>query len=283
MKERMYLVRIVYKPGLLLFLVLFILVSSACSTVLKTGDIVPGTTTELSQEKTFYTFRIVDVYPHQTDAFTQGLVFEDGVLYEGTGLQGKSSLRKVELETGRVLHRYDLPEAYFGEGITIYQDMIIQLTWKSGKGFIYNKNDFNLLSEFTYPTEGWGITHNGKTLFMSDGTSTIYFLDPLNLETTGSIEVHDDGVPVDRLNELEYINGRIYSNIWQTDRIAIINPEDGAVTGWIDLTGLLQTQDYSGPADVLNGIAYDKQGDRLFVTGKLWPYLFEIEMVAGDG
>ncbi|MDD5701149.1 MAG: glutaminyl-peptide cyclotransferase [Dehalococcoidales bacterium] len=283
MKERTNLIRIVHKPGLLLFLLLFILVSSACSTVLKTGNIVSGTAVEPSPEKIFYTFRIVDVYPHQADAFTQGLVFQDDILYEGTGLQGKSSLRKVELETGRVLHRYDLPDAYFGEGITIFQDIIIQLTWKSGKGFIYNKNDFNLLGEFTYPTEGWGITHNGKTLFMSDGTSTIYFLDPLNLQAIGSIEVHDDGVPVDRLNELEYINGRIYSNIWQTDSIAIINPEDGAVTGWIDLAGLLQSQDYSGPADVLNGIAYDAQGDRLFVTGKLWPYLFEIEIMAGAG
>jgi glutamine cyclotransferase len=228
----------------------------------------------------FYcTYEVINTYPHDPNAFTQGLVYEDGVLYEGTGLKGRSSLRKVELETGEVLQRLDLAAQYFGEGITIWEDKIIQLTWQSHIGFVYDKESFELLREFSYPTEGWGITHDGTRLIMSDGTATLHFLDPETFVETGSVQVFDSNGPVVRLNELEYINGEVYANIWQTDRIARIDPDTGKVTGWIDLTGLLSVEDLRQSVDVLNGIAYDAEHDRLFVTGKLWHKLFEIELV----
>lgn len=226
-----------------------------------------------------YTYTIVHTYPHDPNAFTQGLIFEDDVLYEGTGLWGRSSLRRVELETGEVLQIYELPDQYFGEGVTIYDDQIIQLTWKSRDGFVYNKDSFELLQTFKYQTEGWGITHDGENLIMSDGTSTLYFWDPETFEVVNQIEVYDDNGPVVRLNELEYIQGEVYANVWQTDRIARIDPQTGRVLGWINLKGLLSQEDLTQPVDVLNGIAYDAAGDRLFVTGKLWPKLFEIELV----
>jgi glutamine cyclotransferase len=227
----------------------------------------------------YYTYEVINTYLHDPEAFTQGLVYEDGVLYEGTRLKDRSSLRKVELETGKVLQEVDLAAQYFGEGITIWGDEIIQLTWQSHVGFVYDKDSFELLRQFGYPTEGWGITHDGKRLIMSDGTSTLYFLDPESLEVVGSVQVYDNNGPVVSLNELEYINGEVYANIWQTDRIVIIEPDTGEVTGWIDLTGLLSAEDLIQSVDVLNGIAYDEEHDRLFVTGKLWPRLFEIELV----
>lgn len=226
-----------------------------------------------------FTYKIVNAYPHDRSAFTQGLVFENGALYEGTGLHGRSSLRRVELETGNVLQIQKLPGQLFGEGITIFGERIIQLTWQSGIGFVYDKNSFELLKEFHYSTEGWGITHDGKHLIMSDGTPTLRFLDPETLEEIGRIEVHDKDGPVTRLNELEYVRGEIYANVWQTDRIARIAPDTGEVIGWIELAGLLSPEDRSEPVDVLNGIAYDAENDRLFVTGKLWPRLFEIELI----
>jgi uncharacterized repeat protein (TIGR01451 family) len=229
-----------------------------------------------------YTYTIVSAYPHDPDAFTQGLVYEDGVLYEGTGLRGRSTLRRVVLETGEVLQSYDLPSEYFGEGITIYGDRIIQLTWQSRVGFVYDKASFELLQEFTYPTEGWGMTYDGERLIMSDGTSTLYFWDPETLEEVGQVDVYDESGPVVKLNELEYIQGEVYANIWLTDSIAKIDPQTGRVTGWIDLTGLLDPGSVTQPVNVLNGIAYDPQNDRLFVTGKLWPALFEIDLVAID-
>jgi uncharacterized repeat protein (TIGR01451 family) len=225
-----------------------------------------------------YTYTIVNAYPHDPDAFTQGLVFEDGVLYEGTGLWGRSTLRKVTLETGEVIQSYDLPSEFFGEGITIYGDEIIQLTWRSHTGFVYERDSFDLLQEFTYPTEGWGITHDGERLIMSDGTSTLYFWDPETFEQVGQVGVYDENGPVRRLNELEYVQGKVFANVWQTDRIAIIAPQTGQVVGWIDLKGLLDPGSVSQPVDVLNGIAYDAETDRLFVTGKLWPTLFEIDL-----
>ena len=231
-----------------------------------------------SQPITIYTYQIVNTYAHDRNAFTQGLAFDNGLLYEGTGQYGNSSLRKVDLATGDVLQMRRLSSDYFGEGITIYDDTIVQLTWESHMGFLYDKNSFNLLRQFSYPTEGWGITYDGERLIMSDGTSLLHFLNPETLETTGYIEVSDNNKPVSRLNELEYVNGKVYANVWRTDRIAIIEPRDGRVTAWIDLSGLLQTQDYSSHVDVLNGIAYDTQADRLFVTGKLWPFLFEIKL-----
>jgi glutamine cyclotransferase len=229
-----------------------------------------------------YSYNIVNTYPHDRNAFTEGLVFEDGFLYEGTGLLGNSTLRRVELETGDILQIRELPAQFFGEGITIYGDNIIQLTWKSHIGFVYNKNSFELLQEFNYSTEGWGITHNGTCLIMSDGTSTLHFLDPQTFEEIGQLEVFDDDGPVTKLNELEYVQGEIYANVWQTDRIAIIAPETGRVIGWVDLRGLLTAEDRSEPVDVLNGIAYDAATDRLFVTGKLWPKLFEIQLISPE-
>ena len=226
-----------------------------------------------------YRYRVVHTYPHDPAAFTQGLVFEDGLLYEGTGLYGQSSLRRVELETGKVLQRRELPAEYFGEGITVFGDRIIQLTWQSNLGFVYDKETFELLKEFSYPTEGWGITHDGTRLIMSDGTATLRFLDPETLQEIGRIDVSDDAGSVARLNELEYVQGEIYANVWQTDRIARISPQTGRVVGWIDLQGLLSAEDRARPVDVLNGIAYDAENDRLFVTGKWWPRLFEIDLV----
>jgi glutamine cyclotransferase len=226
-----------------------------------------------------YTYEVVNVYPHDPGAWTQGLVFEDGLLYEGTGRQEHSTLRRVSLERGDVLQLYSLPPEYFGEGITIWEDRIIQLTWKSRIGFVYDKESFRLLGTFRYPTEGWGITQDGSKLIMSDGTSTLHFWDPGSFEEIGHVQVHDDNFPVARLNELEYIGGKVYANVWQTGYIVIIDPETGKVEGWIDLTGILEPEDDQQPVDVLNGIAYDAGGSRLFVTGKWWPKLFEIELI----
>lgn len=224
-------------------------------------------------------YRIVNTYPHDPSAFTQGLVFADGVLYEGTGLRGQSSLRKVDLKTGTILQVRQLPVRFFGEGITIYGNRVIQLTWRAKVGFVYHKQTFQLLDTFNYSTEGWGITHDGRSLIISDGTSTLYLLDPQTFREVGRLEVHTRDGPVSRLNELEYVQGEIYANIWKTDRIARISPQTGEVAGWIDLERLLKPEDRYRRIDVLNGIAYDVKNDRLFVTGKLWPKLFEIELV----
>ncbi len=226
-----------------------------------------------------YTYSVVEAYPHDREAFTQGLIYEDGELYEGTGLNGRSDLRRVELETGKVVQEHDLAAEYFGEGITIFGDKIYQITWQSHVGFVYDKTTFELLQQFEYPTEGWGLTHDGTRLIMSDGTSRIYFRDPKTLHETGFIDVRDGSTPITNLNELEYIQGSIYANIWQTDRIAEISPDTGQVTAWIDLQGLLPAAERVPPVDVLNGIAYDAEADRFFVTGKLWPHLYEIDIV----
>ena len=223
-----------------------------------------------------YGYKIVNTYPHDQNAFTQGLVFDDSFLYEGTGIYGESTLRKVELGTGEVLKNYSMPDEFFGEGVTIWNDTLLQLIWKSKIGFVYDKESFLLLREFAYPTEGWGITHDGKHLIMSDGTSALYFLNPDTFEEIGQIEVRDKGVPIINLNELEYIQGEIYANVWRTNHIARISPETGQVVGWIDLKGLLSEENRS--EDVLNGIAYDAKQDRIFVTGKCWPKLFEIKL-----
>lgn len=234
----------------------------------------------VNTEPLYYTYDVVNVYPHNETAFTQGLLFEDGVLYEGTGLYGQSTLRRVELETGNILQLYHLPNPQlFGEGITIFDDKIIQLTWRSNKGFIYDKHSFELLQEFDYPTEGWGITYDGSKLIMSDGTAALYFLDPETLTQVGQIEVYDKGTgPVTMLNELEYIQGKIYANIWMEDRIAIISPRTGQVVGWVNLEGIYNL-DNPETGNVLNGIAYDENEDRLFVTGKRWSQLFEVDLV----
>ncbi|GEM_PF-55621 len=226
-----------------------------------------------------YTYTIVNTYPHDPNAFTQGLIYTDNILYEGTGLNGRSSLRKVDLETGQVITQYNLPAQFFGEGITIFKDKIFQLTWQNGLGFVYDKNSFQLQRQFNYPTEGWGITTDGQRLIMSDGSATLYFWNPDTMAEIGRIVVSDRGQPIARLNELEYINGEIYANIWQTNFIIRLNPQNGQVVGWISLAGLLKPEDYTQPVDVLNGIAYDAEHDRLFITGKWWPKLFEIKLM----
>jgi len=227
---------------------------------------------------THYTYTIVNIYPHDTNAFTEGLVYSNGFLFESTGLNGESSLRRVDLTTGNILQEITLPSQYFGEGITIVNNTIIQLTWQSQIGFVYDKTTFALLRNFTYPTEGWGLTFDGKHLIMSDGTDNLYFLDPTTFHRTGQIQVHDGNTSIVNINELEYINGDVYANIWLTNKIAIINPDTGQVKAWIDLTGL-PAENNSNPNAVLNGIAYDQQNNRLFITGKDWPNLYQIKLI----
>ena len=225
-----------------------------------------------------YGFRVVNTYPHDRTAFTQGLEYREGVLFEGTGMVGQSALRKVKLETGQVLQKFDLPQPFFGEGITVLPQQILQLTWQSQTGFIYDKTNFKLLKSFSYPGEGWGITNDGKQIFMSDGTAQIRVWDPVSLKEIKRLTVSDGGKPVTQLNELEFIRGEIWANVWQTDRIARISPADGRVLGWIDLAGILPKSERTNSDAVLNGIAYDAGRDRIFVTGKLWPKLFEIKI-----
>lgn len=229
-----------------------------------------------------YTFKIIRDYPHDPAAFTQGLVYHDGFLYEGTGLNGQSQLRKVRLETGEVVQHVDLPGEFFGEGIAIVKNKVVQLTWQSHVGFIYNLSDFKLLQQFSYHGEGWGLTSRGNELFMSDGTADIRVLDATTLKEKRRFTVHDGAAPVDRLNELEFVEGDLFANIWQTDRIARISSQTGKVLGWIDLTGLLSPIYRRQDGAVLNGIAYDSTHKRLFVTGKLWPRIFEIQLLPKD-
>lgn len=229
-----------------------------------------------------YTYEVVHSYPHDRTAFTEGLFYLDGFLYESTGIEGASSVRKVRLETGEVVQRHDLPSAYFGEGIIHWKDRLIQLTYKTEVGFVYNLSTFETERRFEYPGEGWAMTQDGRTIFMSDGTAQIRIWDPETLQELRRITVTDQGQPVPNVNELEWVKGEIYANIWETDRIARIDPATGRVVGWIDLAGLLNPNErIAGPegTDVLNGIAYDAKGNRLFVTGKRWPKLFEIRLV----
>ena len=225
-----------------------------------------------------YGYVVLGEHPHDPEAFTQGLIFENGFLYEGTGRYGRSSLRKVVLETGEVLLRHDLPEEYFGEGITALRDTLYQLTWRQNVGFSYVESDsFERIETFAYPWEGWGLTHDGTDLIASDGSSILRFLDPRTRELRRELSVHDDGVPVTDLNELEFIQGRVYANIWYSERIAVIDPGTGRVESYIDLSGLRDLLE-DPAANVLNGIAYDSGANRLFVTGKWWPKLFEIDV-----
>lgn len=232
-------------------------------------------------QPTIYDYTVVNTYPHDPNAFTQGLVYLDGVFYEGTGLYGRSSLRKVALDTGQTLQQHDLDETFFGEGIAVLGEEIFQLTWQNGVGFVYDRETFAEKRRFTYATEGWGLTHNGESLIMSDGTPTLYFRDPATLEEVRRITVTVGGEPVMRLNELEYIDGKIFANVWQTDYMLRIDPATGVVDGVYDFTDLLAQAPPSTSAtapDVLNGVAYDQENDRFFVTGKLWPALFEVKM-----
>jgi glutamine cyclotransferase len=224
-------------------------------------------------------YQVVHVYPHDPLAFTQGLVFLDGVLYEGTGLNGRSTVRKVKLENGEVLQVQKVADEYFGEGITVWRDRVFELTWRSGIGFIYDRASLARVGTFALQGEGWGLTQDGTRLIMSDGTAFLRFLNPATQRETGRVQVRDGAMPVEHLNELEFVKGEVLANVWQTDRVARIDPRTGRVTGWIDFAGLLSPADAARGADVLNGIAYDASTDRLFVTGKLWPKLFEVKIL----
>ena len=228
-----------------------------------------------------YSYRVVHSFPHDPDAYTQGLLYDNGFLYESTGQYGQSSLRKVELETGAVVQLHQLDDRFFAEGLALFSNRLLQLTWQANKGFAYRLDSFEQLAEFAYPTEGWGLTYDGELLVMSDGSATLYFRDPFTFAEVSRVAVVAQGRPVSQLNELEWIAGEVFANIWQTDTIARIDPATGQVAGWIDLTGLLNNEDRRGSnAEVLNGIAYDPEGERLFVTGKRWPKLYQIELIS---
>ena len=227
-----------------------------------------------------YDFKVVRSYPHDAQAFTEGLLYRDGFLYESTGLNGKSSIRKVSLETGKVLQSKDIPPQYFGEGLTVWGDTLVGLTWQTQTGFVFDLKTFELRSQFVYPGEGWGLTQNGKELIMSDGTSTLRFLDPKTFLEVRRVKVSAEGIAVDQINELEVVGDEVYANLWHTSTIARIDPASGKIVGWIDL-GRLYPDAGKGPnnENVLNGIAWDAEKKRLFVTGKLWPKIYEIKLV----
>ncbi len=235
----------------------------------------PTPTSSTAGGPTMYTYTVVNTYPHDTAAFTQGLVFDGGVFFESTGGYGASSLRQVDVESGHVTRYYLLPEEYFGEGLTLVNGSLIQLTWQNKLGFVYDKVTFDVAGNFSVSTEGWGLTYDGNRLILSDGSSNLYFLDPTTFQRIGQISVRDGNTAIANLNELEYVNGDVYANIWLQQKIAIINPQTGQVKGYIDLTGIYQA---SSLDSVLNGIAYDSQNDRLYVTGKNWPNLYEIKI-----
>jgi len=238
----------------------------------------PGQSRRAPASAPVATYRVVHVFPHDPEAFTQGLVYLDGFLYEGTGLNGRSSIRKVRLENGEVVQIQKLDPLYFGEGIAIVGDSLFELTYKAEVGFVYDRTSFQRTGTFTYKGEGWGLTQDGKRLIMSDGTSYLRFIDPVTRKEVSRVQVREGARAIQELNELEYVKGEILANVWKTYRIARISPKTGQVLGWIDLSGLLAPRE-AQTVDVLNGIAYDAQQDRLFVTGKLWPKLFEIKIV----
>ena len=229
-----------------------------------------------------YSYRVAAAYPHDPGAFTQGLLWLDGHLYESTGQIGQSTIRRVNLETGEVLQSVGIPPGLFGEGIVNWGDQLISITWQDGVGYRWDRASFRRLGLWRYEGEGWGLTQNGREIIMSDGTHELRFLDPATLEERRRLAVTDNGVPVPRLNELEWVNGEIFANVWMTPMIARIDPASGNITGWIDLTALA-IENGSGRDNVLNGIAYDAQRDRLFVTGKYWPRLYEIDLVPPAG
>jgi len=251
----------------------------ACSEPLTGGQAAQSGEEPAADSAPVYSYQVVNTWPHDGEAYTQGLVFHDGQLFESTGLRGSSSLRRVELKTGKVKKKIEVAREYFAEGLTIFRDKIFQLTWQSKKGFVYDLKKFKQEGEFSYEGEGWGLTHDGHSLILSDGTNRIRFLDPVSFQVQRTISVFDQGQPLTQLNELEYINGEIYANVWKTDRIVRIDPTTGKINAWVDMTGL----HHQGPDDnmenCLNGIAYDAEGGRLFVTGKRWPSLYEIRLV----
>ena len=227
-----------------------------------------------------YNYKIIQTHPHDSEAFTQGLTFDNkGNLIESTGLNGASSLRRVNLIDGKILQQINLSDEYFGEGMTIVDNKIIQITWQNKIGFIYNTETFEQINTFNYNTEGWGLTYDGNNLIMSDGTANLYFIDTNTYQTTNTINVHDKEGPVENLNELEYINNTIYANIWHSTKIAIINPTTGQIQAYIELEEITQPHTTKNPEAVLNGIAYNTQTNQLYITGKLWPNIYEITII----
>lgn len=238
----------------------------------------PGSATRIgaSGKPQKYGYEVIKVYPHDPDAFTQGLIFRDGKLLESTGEEGRSSLRSVDLDSGEVLKKVDLAPQYFGEGLTVLNGKIFQLTWQHHVGFIYDYQSFERLGEFNYEGEGWGLTTDGQALILSDGSARLRFIDPGSFRVIKTIAVTYNGESVRQLNELEFVNGEIFANIWHDSRIIVINPQNGVVTAWIDCSPLVSQSGAHDEEAVLNGIAYDEATGRMFVTGKLWPKLFEI-------
>jgi glutamine cyclotransferase len=223
-------------------------------------------------------WEVVNSYPHDPQAFLQGLVWHDGGFYASTGLEGRSSLRRVAFPSGKVLQKRNLPPDVFGEGVDLFDDRLIQLTWQSRKGYVYDRKTFQLQREWNYQTEGWGLTNDGEHLIMSDGSDTLFYRDPQSFNLVRELKVTMNGKPLRALNELEWIEGEIWANVWQTDYIVRIDPRSGAVTSYLNLKGLLPANVRTGREDVLNGIAYDKATKRIFVSGKLWPRLFHIRI-----
>ena len=277
MSEKMGLQKVNRKRlRLLLLVLLFILGAFSLVSCLNAQEVHSSIPEEFTP---VMTYEVLSEFPHDPQAFTQGLVYHEGFLYESTGLYGESSLRKVDLETGKVLEQLDLADEFFAEGLAIYENKLYQLTWREGTGFIYSLEDFALFDQFTYQTEGWGLAHDGQHLIMSDGTNKLYFLDPGSMQIMETIEVTFMGEAITRLNELEYIRGELFANIWQKDYIVRIDPETGDVLGILDLTGILPEELQTPETDVLNGIAYDPAADRLFITGKRWQRLYEIRLL----
>jgi glutamine cyclotransferase len=255
--------------------------AAACSGDAPAADVksAAAATGTASARTPTYTFDVVRSYPHDISAYTEGLLWHDGHLFESTGEKTKSNIREVDLQTGRVIRQHELTDtSLFGEGIVIFGDNLYELTWQSHVGFIYDWKTFTQKSKFTYEGEGWALTTDGTSLIMSNGTSVINFRDPKTFAVTRSLNVTDHDVPVSKLNELEWIKGEIWANVWESDQIVRIDPATGHVVGWIDLAGILSPMDRNGKEDVLNGIAYDATGDRIFVTGKNWSKLFEIKL-----
>ncbi|MGA2665825.1 MAG: glutaminyl-peptide cyclotransferase [Nitrososphaerales archaeon] len=255
--------------------------TTVASTTSSSSPSIPPSSSSSSSSAPVYSYQVIETYPHDSGAFTEGLVYYNGSLYESTGLYGDSSLRRVDLDTGRVLQLRELPAGYFGEGITIFNGTVIQLTYQNDTAFVYDLQTFQLLRNFSFDDQGWGLTNDGTQLIMSDGTPELRFLDPQSFQVTGEITVRDGDTPIENLNSLAYINGSIFANVWLTNRIVVIDPGTGQVTASLDLTGI---ENLTGchcdlGNDVLNGIAYDAQGHRLFVTGKEWPDLFQIHVV----
>ena len=243
------------------------------------GDVWGGWSNTYDRSPT-YRYRVVNIYPHDSQAYTQGLIYHNGYLFESTGRRGSSSIRKVRLETGEVIQERRLDAKYWAEGLSYWNGQLIQLTWRAKIAFVYDLPSFRLQRTFRYSGAGWGLAHDGTQFILSDGSNRLRLLDSESFQERGQLTVRDGSVPVNRLNELEYVRGEIYANVWRTDRIAMISPESGRVLGWLDLTDLLpQGYRLDDHDAVLNGIAYDAENDRLFVTGKLWPRLFEIEVI----